>query len=238
MSNETRTLRRFALALPMFAIVAAGCDSSPTVPTPVPTPSPSTFQTPPVRLSGRVVDSAGRSVVDARVTLMSPFAPRTGADTVSDAAGVYALTVPGWIVSTNTTVSVTVEGDGFEFAHHSVWLGEDPPAEVTRDLRLHRLIRVNAGGRVEVPIGEGDPSCGVNLDWYPCRRVRIVAPASGTLVAELSPGDYPRFVVTSAGGFSGAPTLRVRVDAGSETLLDVVLVADVPATTSLRTRLE
>jgi hypothetical protein len=138
-----------------------------------------------VRLvSGRVVDSDGQPVADATVTPVAG-GNATPAD-VSDGAGGYAFPIkPG----ATGVIEVKVEREGFEPS--LVFISLDAPGDVTRTLRLHRIMRVPAGNAVQLPIDQGDPVCSDGQSYWPCRRIRVVPASTGLVTVSAEGTDVP-----------------------------------------------
>jgi hypothetical protein len=115
----------------------------------------------------------------------------------------------------------TFERDGYESTRHEVAPDREP------DVAMQRLIRVAAGETVTpLQLAPHDLSYLIGADrCYPCRLVRVVTPASGTLRLRLTwddpraalnawiggrmfPGTYPELAVDLPGG-SGEMVLHV-----------------------------
>ena len=230
MTRLSRTMNTmFAAALMAAGLVA--CDRAPAAgPSRVPNPVSPTHR-PQLHLTGLVVDGNDGPVAGAQIAANDVSG--RAAETVADAAGAYAVTI-----DKQDSVAVTVSKDGFESSLLYVWLsGAVAGSEVARNLRLHEILRIRAGDSVEVSIVEGDPSCD-DLEGWPCRRIRVVSPVAGRLTLEVpfSPAPFFNIIGPPPDGGSGW-FLSVAVAAGSETVVDVMLVGGLAKTTTLTTRL-
>jgi len=120
-----------------------------------------------------------------------------------------------------------------------VWLsGAAPGSEVTRNLRLHEILRISAGESVELPIELDDPACEDFLDEWWCRRVRVVSQGAGLLRMTVSADTVDHAFVIAGPGIGVGPNVRVPVAAGSETIVDVLLRRRPPQKATLSTSLE
>lgn len=214
-----------AVAAMALMVGLAGCDSAPTAPSPPPAPTAPPTGT--LRVFGHVRDGADNAVGGARVIV---FHLDGESETVSDADGAYALSLP----LRQTTVSVTVEMAGFEPSRTSVFLSlNNATVDVRRDLRLHRIVRVSAGASVELSIRSDDPLCTSvrdEFDW-PCRRLRVLSEFAGLLTVVhthdgATPGLGPAIQMQVPTLPHGFPTsaLSVFVAAGSETIVEFLLI--------------
>ena len=114
---------------------------------------------------------------------------------------------------------------------------------MTRNLRLHQILRVSAGESVSLLIMERDSVCGdqSGLDEWHCRRVRVVSPVEGQLTVEVPASSAePSFFIKLVGSshLDFRSSFRIAAAAGSETILDVLLVGARAGTTTLTTRVE
>lgn len=227
MSVKTRVVDPWVGAIAGMALVVCltGCDRVPTAPSPPTQPPAGPGGT--LRVFGQVRDEADKAVAGARVVA---FHVDGESEAVSDADGAYALTVPLKQIS----VSLKAEMAEFEPSRASVFLSLNNAAvDVRRDLRLHKIVRVNAGASVDVSIRADDPVCaGVHddLEW-PCRRVRVVSEFAGrlTVVPALdaaTSGVGPAIQMQVAAVPYGFPpsALSVFVAAGSETIVEFLLL--------------
>ena len=151
-------------------------------------------------------------------------------EAVSDAVGAYTLTID----RQDSLAVVEVRKDGFEPSQLYVSLGSSGAAEVKRNLRLHEILRIRAGESVDLSIDENDPFCENSLDEWWCRRVRIFSPSRGQLtVAASVDGSAAHLIrLQLPGQHEPAPdTLRIPVDAGSETIVEVLRVGPSPPLT-------
>jgi len=227
-------------ALLATTILNAGlvaCDRAPAVgPSGVPNPRSTEPARPQVRLTGLVVDANDRPVSGAQIAVWNSDG-RTSVETVADTAGAYALTI-----EKQEMVEVDVQKDGFELSRLLVWLpGAAPGSEVTRNLRLHGILRISAGESVELSIAEDDSIC-YDLEGWPCRRVRVVSPVAGQLTLEVPPESVRPYALIELPGppyYDIRSFFRLTVAAGSETIVDVMAYGGkAPMTTTLTTRFE
>jgi len=219
---------RFSLAATVVVVVS-GCDSAPPAPSHVSGPAPAQ-SAPPLpgmtRVTGVVVEPGGPAVPGAVITwLYGGQLSRA----VASATGAYELTLD---IQPPEVAKLTVEKDGFEPT--VVHVAAEGRAEERRDLPLHRILRIGVGESVRLSVGPGDPLCGVgnvtdqgyDPEARPCRRFRVVARSEGRLsISVTGVGAERRFRFQLAAD----PTVRqsdltVPVDAGSETIVDLVLV--------------
>jgi hypothetical protein len=222
--------------------MAAGlvaCGKSPAAPSPPPPPPANENGT--LRVIGRVLDIRDATVAGAYV---SGFHADGVSDTVSDLDGAYALIVP----SRQINLSVRVEKAGFEPSSVDVFLSLNAStADVNRDLRLYQIVRVNAGDSVDLPIRPDDPICAsvqADFDW-PCRRVRVLSAFAGRLTvvptldpSTLGPGPVVQMQLPGVPDVFPPTALNVAVGAGSETIVELLLLARGTAhTTTLHTSL-
>lgn len=224
MSRVSRTLM-FLTAGTSMAVQLAACDGdrSPAAPSQAGPPPAATVQ-----MRGQVIDGHDTAVSGARVSVGGEDGQ---GETVSDLGGAYALTIPAF----QLRIYATVEKSGYEESAISV---TGATKDFTKDLRLHRILLVDAGQRVELVRRWDDPICGYVLgdDVYdlPCRRVRIVSPVSGQLsVAPTDDGAAAQNIrLRVPGRFEEAlATLRLAVAAGSETSVDVMFLMGATDTT-------
>ena len=220
-----------------ISVAVVACGKSPAAPTPGPTPPP----TGTVRVLGHVLDHNNNAVAGAHVV---GFHADGEAETVSDADGAYALTVPARQVN----LSVRVEKSGFEQSLVDVFLSLNAATvDVRKDLRLYEIVRVGAGGSVDLSIRPDDPICASVQDDFawPCRRVRVLSAFAGLLTvvpthdpATLGPGPVMQMQLPSVPYIFPPTALSVVVGAGSETIVEFLLLArDAVHTTTLHTSL-
>jgi hypothetical protein len=138
---------------------------------------------------------------------------------VTDALGAYAITVELRQRATEVTVGKT----GYETSRH--WVSLDPGQTTTRNLKLQDIQNVVAGQSQRLVLDLDDPGCGFEL--HTCRRVRIRSSSRGTLTLDVRPDNAgAQFGVVRAGQEPGVGTtdrLSVPVDAGAETVIDIVI---------------
>jgi len=229
------TLERLTKVSPAIAVLLAttslavglACNSSTDVrPTPV-TPSPAETSQP-LRIFGVVVDADGAPIEGARVSVQTEGRPI--GDTVSDILGAYAVEVEGPVYH-----FISAEREGFEPSELIV-----PPfgREMRIDMRLQRIVRINAGEWVTLRVVPADPLCGDGDQSWLCRRVRVVAPVGGSLQLAVPGGSSaPLFLLRLAGNWdiTPRPSITVPVAAGSETIVELLLVGQAPQTVPLST---
>ena len=225
----------------ILVVGLVACGKSPVGPSEAPAlsgPSPSSPALPEFRVTGHVVDSADRAVAGARITLLVNN-ESTPIEAFADAGGVYTLAIDPRYADPGDDILLSVEKDGFEPSRVVVW--RVPGYEVTtRNVRLHEILRISAGESVELSITEDDSVCD-EMDGWSCRRVRVVAPSAGQLTVEVPDGSSgPHFVIRWPGPpyYDYRSFFRMPVAAGSETILDVILVGGLGHKTTLTTRLE
>jgi Carboxypeptidase regulatory-like domain len=223
-----RGLRSRFVVFVLLTMVAAGCggQQASTAPTAVapasvntPSPPPSTRAVQ-LHIVGRVLDSTDKPVPGARITQWD-----TANTTTTDASGTFEMT--GRVTPQDRWFWVTVEKPGFETSE----LARDVAAAANTSLRLHQIRTIGAGESIQGVVSADDPACGYH--WgYVCRRVRVSAPASGTLIAEIT-ADGADLGVAPA-GLVGFPQplerrISVPVKVGSEIMIDVSAGFDIPA---------
>ena len=201
-----------------LAVVLAACDGdrSPAAPSEGP---------PTLQMSGHVLDGLDNGVSGARVSVMHMDGPMV--ESVSDSAGAYALAIPAF----QQRIYAVVEKSGYE---ESVIKVVGATNDITRDLRLHHILRVTAGQTVELAGRSDDPICGIDDYEFPCRRVRIVSQFAGQLrVDATSEGAAAHNIRLQSPGRSeeALETLRLAVTAGSETSIDVWFLSGATGTT-------
>ena len=216
---------RFTALLLVLLATACGGDR-PTMPTPIaPSVPPTAPATPPpsptYHIVGFVVEEGAGPVGGAEVAF--PSGQATMVSVVTDATGFYEAIIESPIA----LAQVRVQKGDYETSEYLFSL--DREKETTRNLRLHRILSITAGQSTQRAVSGDDPSCGVDLERH-CRRVRIRSLSQGMLTIEVvpdSPGAEYEFGL-AIGGVS-YPHLRspsrisVRVGAGSETAVDVLL---------------
>jgi len=98
-------------------------------------------------------------------------------------------------------------------------------------LRLHQVRTITAGESMQDVVGADDSACGYHWGFV-CRRVRVHAPAAGTLIVDIA-SDAVGLGVAVAGpvGFAQPVERRltVPVKAEAEVVIDVSAAWDVPA---------
>jgi len=231
----TRAFSTMALLVTMTAGMGlVACDQPPAAPSRIPNTRPAEPAPLPIRLTGLVVDGNDRPVAGARVDVS--FNGRRLGETVADAAGAYAV-----MIDRLDSVSIDVDKEGFEPS----WLfasTSSGAAEVTKNLRLHEILRITAGQSLDLSVVEGDSACPYyfGLEEWLCRRIRVASPVAGQLTVDVGPrgaSSYFTIKLPDAANDTG-PLFRVAVAAGSETILDVLLVGGFNQSTTLTTRIE
>jgi hypothetical protein len=165
----------------------------------------------------------------------------------------YAGETPTAMTDVNGKYDVSLDaarsGGGFEVAvqragFESSWYWATVSAsDVTRNFRLHQPRTISAGDSARLSIILDDPACGFELE-YRCRRVLVRSAATGTLTLEAVPdkSTVALGVVIRDVQYPGSfvPQLSIRVEAGSETPVLVLLLWTWPDSESLvlNTRLE
>ena len=218
------TRRLFVLVLPLLLLGA--CDSTPTAP--VPPADPATQ----VRITGRVTDDRGMPIAGVSVTHWT-VVPRTAG--VSDTDGFYELSA-----SRGRGVSLIATRPGYELNYQ--WVSPTPPAEKLQNFRMRNVVRITTGEVLSVRIDSDDTLYGISSQ-YRARRVRVVVPRAGNLVAEGSSTSGGRPVLLSENDFEYSPCCPARlvlpVSAGQEVTINVLMGwADPPAEFLVTTRLE
>ena len=236
-SSATRLL----LAVTLVVLVQ-GCDSARPAPSPVGQPAPE-LPAPPLpgttRLTGVVVEPDGQAVPGAVITWLYGGQPSTA---VTDATGVYGLTLDS---QPPEVVRLTVEKDGFEPS--VLFVAAEGKAEVRRDLHLHRIQRIPVGESVPLSVGPSDSHCSVfatevdsDFEKWPCRRLRFVPSTAGVLtiwIKDDGSGLQYRIQLAADPSDGGRSYFSTPVDAGSETVVDLVLMDNRgPIATVLQTR--
>lgn len=226
--RKTSFLARASLAVTLV-VLAQGCDSAPPAPSRVTQPAPAQ-PAPPltglIRVTGLVVEPGGSAVPGAVISWL--YGGQLSRAVASE-TGAYELTLD---TQPPEVVRLTVEKDGFEPT--VVHVAAEGRAEERRDLPLHRILRIGVGESVRLSVGPGDPLCGVgnvtdqgyDPEARPCRRFRVVARSEGRLsILIRGAGAERRFRFQLAADPTARQSdLTVPVDAGSETIVDLVLV--------------
>jgi Carboxypeptidase regulatory-like domain len=184
------------------------------------TPVPPTRVVQPLRIVGRVLDTANTPVSGARVTQWD-----TANSATTDAKGAFEMTAS--VTPQDRTFWVTVEKPGFETSE----LARSIEAAANASLRLHQIHAMTAGESFQGVVNGDDSACGYHWGFV-CRRVRVKSPASGTLVIEIA-SDNNNLGVT-IGGPVGFPQpierrILIQVKAGSEVVVDISAGWDIPA---------
>jgi len=212
----------------IVAALAFGCGGQQTSTAPTPTAAPERNQNPapagrvtqPLPIAGHVVDTANTPVPGARVTQWD-----TANTTTTDATGAFAMTAS--VTPQDRSFWVTVEKPGFETSELARNIGTASDAS----LRLHQIRSITAGESIQGVVTADDSACGYHWGFV-CRRVRVNAPASGTLIVEIA-SDSSALGVSIAGpvGFPQPIERRisVRVKAGSEVIVDISAAWNIPA---------
>jgi hypothetical protein len=198
---------------------ACGRDSSspPNPVSPVVEPAHPTFVPEPFVVTGTVTDDTGAPVRSAEVSFWNERQPVT---TVTDASGMYRAAVP----TTYSGTSLWVDAAGYERSDH--WVNLIPGGQNVRDLRIHRIVTIEAGEQRHIDLKPDEGACGFDLELW-CRRVRVHSKAPGMLT--LTTGlDATMPSVGLVEGFVKYPfqfvsTLRIPVDVDTTIPVDVVV---------------
>ena len=248
MSTTTMKVGRFIgtpFAIAMLLVGLVACDESPVAPSRGPValdpaasaPSPAAPTAPPVVVTGRVADGNDGAVAGARVVFGSSRNGTTqSAEAHSDAGGAFTLEIPAGLLRYNSAI-LDVAKDGYEPSQVYAWLGStSPEAPVTRNVRLHEIVRLSPGQSVELEVTSDDSVCGADLEDYYCRRIRVVSPGAGHLTVTAHETSFAIKLPGSSSFWS--VSLRLAVEAGLETTFDVMLVGGRQGKTTLTTRLD
>lgn len=203
------------------ALLACACGSSPPAPSPAgQLPAPPPALPPEAWVTGRVTEPDGRPVPEAEITAVDAWENHLGR-AVSDAGGTYSLPIA---IRPQGQIRLQVEAEGHEAAVHLAALQGSSRAQ--QDLRLHRIVQVDAGESLELTLGERDPVCRYALDDWPCRRIRVVSGHPGNLSVSLVDAALePSIRLRSGSGVQGSSLwLQVNGDGGA-TLVDVLLLS-------------
>jgi carboxypeptidase family protein len=212
----------------IVAMLVYGCggQQASTAPTPTaapgsnPNPAPAARVTQPLRIAGRVVDTANIPVAGARVTQWD-----TANTTTTDATGAFEMNAS--VTPQDRSFWVTVDKPGFETSEQA----RNIDTASNASLRLHQIRSITAGESIQGVVTADDSACGYHWGFV-CRRVRVSSPASGTLIVEIA-SDSSGLGVAIAGpvGFPQPIERRISVPvkAGSEVIIDVSAAWDIPA---------
>jgi hypothetical protein len=212
----------------IVAMLVYGCggQQASTAPTPTaapgsnPNPAPAARVTQPLRIAGRVVDTANIPVPGARVTQWD-----TANTATTDGTGAFEMNAR--VTPQDRSFWVTVEKSGFETSE----LARNIDTASDASLRLHQVRSITAGESIQDVVTADDSACGYHWGFV-CRRVRVSSPASGTLIVEIA-SDSSGLGVAIAGpvGFPQPIERRISVPvkAGSEVIIDVSAAWDIPA---------
>ena len=179
----------FRLSHAIAVLIVSACDSTPTSPT-VPPSVPVMPNTPPApsyvtrRLSGVVRDGSNRGVANAMVTIQSGTNSKRTVTT--DSNGFYETSAD---LNQNSVVPwqyVEVSKPGYEDTRNGALFRNHQDA--TADFSLFERVRLTGGSDTELSVTFDGPLCGFELE-YACRRIEVLAPASGTLTIDLIAGD-------------------------------------------------
>ena len=208
-------------------MVVSGCGGQQASTAPTPTAAPAINPTPPpratqpLRIVGRVLDSANAPVSGARVTQWD-----TANTTTADANGAFEMTAS--VTPQDRSFWVTVEKPGFETSE----LARSIETAANASLRLHQVHAITAGDSFQGVVNGDDSACGYH--WgYVCRRVRVSAPKSGTLLVDIA-SDNSGLGLAIAAGPIGFPQpierrISVQVKEGTEVVIDISAGWDIPA---------
>jgi len=216
---------RFVFLLLMLVSGCGGQQPS-TAPTAIAAPvdtrtsAPPTRVLQPLRIVGRVLDTANTPVSGARVTQWD-----TANTATTDANGAFEMTAS--VTPQDRSFWVTVDKPGFETSE----LARSIETAANASLRLHQVHTISAGQTFHDVVNGDDPACGYHWGFV-CRRVRVNSRASGTLIIEIA-SDNSGLGVT-IGGSAGFPQpierrISVQVKEGSEVVVDISAGWDIPA---------
>ena len=155
------------------------------------------------RLDGVVRDTSGAPVAGARVAVYYNLRLASAvATTTTDEAGAYALTyelsrLPAgqfWGGAYLVAEKAGYEPDGLGpsvFTRSVTYLTRSADDVMSRqtDLRLHAIVVLAAGGSARLGIRPDDPTClkwFMDKDEWPCRIVRVTAPAAGRITVDVT----------------------------------------------------
>jgi len=212
----------------VLLVLAAGCggqqaSSAPTTvvaPVTNTTAAPPARVTQPLRVAGRVLDTTDKPVPGAKVTQWD-----TGNTATTDANGAFEMTAS--VTPQDRLFWVTVEKPGFETSEQA----RDIHTAANASLRLHEVTTITAGESIHGVVTADDSACGYHWGFV-CRRVRVNAPARGTLIVEIV-SDAIGLGVALAGpvGFPQPidPRISVPVKDGAEVIVDISAAWDIPA---------
>ena len=213
-------------AVASLAIILVACDGSPQAVSPTPAETSQRL-----RIFGVVIDADNTPIAGARVSVLTE--ERLVVDTVADAQGAYAVEI-----ERSEYHVVSTAREGFE---PSELILHPRGREMRYDVRLQRIVRINAGESVTLTVAPTGPACGDGDSIWLCRRVRVVFPAGGALqLAGPGGSSAPFFLLRLAGNWdiTPRPSITVPVAAGSETIVELLLVGQAPQTVRLSTELE
>lgn len=138
--------------------------------------------------TGLATDDEGAPVAGASVTIeVYGRSSSTFFTGLTDASGTYRIDmkVDGPWTGSIKAVTPTQE----QYFDYIFSLSYPDPHTVTRDVRLYRIRRINAGQSAQVTINPGDSLCGHD-DELVCRTIRVMVPAKGRLTLGCEPkGD-------------------------------------------------
>jgi hypothetical protein len=162
---------------------------------------------------GRVVDDAGNPVGGAKLTGWDqPTATAT-----SDTAGAFDLSM--MVKEQDRSFWFTAEKSGYETSE----LNRSVDGSAATAVRLHPIQRLSTGESIRAVLYPDDSACGYHWGFI-CRRVRVTASATGTLMVEIvSEGIATLGMPLGPVGFPQPLERRVTfpVNAGSEVSIDV-----------------
>ena len=219
---------RFVVFL-LLATLTAGCggQQAATAPTAIAvapvsgtTTAAPTRMVQPLRVTGRVLDTTNSPVSGARITQWD-----TASTALTDANGAFEMTAS--VTPQDRSFWVTVEKPGFETSE----LARNIETAANASLRLHQVRTISAGESIRDIVSADDSACGYHWGFV-CRRVRVDAPAPGTLIVDIA-SDADGLGVALAGpvGFPQPRERRISVPvaAGSEVIVDISAAWDIPA---------
>lgn len=137
----------------------------------------------------------------------------------TDGAGRYSIEVSARATDGSIKAEDASHDRYFDYLDFSARFGTVPT--LTRDVRLYRITRINAGESTRVTIAPGDSLCGHD-DELVCRRVTVMVPAAGSLTMGCEPqgndNGGPGLTIVEYNGRAGVQPWHVT---GGEVPVDI-----------------